>query len=245
MRSASKILVFIASAVLLITGCSGGREVSLIGTILATPTPTVNSPGLPTYLKLDDISLISKVLDCDERYPLASDYQRVSPMRGVYCVTGLRENYRVVRVYESSAAAKQVLDQYLPYQTGGRKVYLMGNWFIYGLPSDFKAVESLRLRGASDPSSYQRVYPERQNICKGLISEALRGRFSGSNLEKVNLESAERLFKGSRKQLDIATSKYGLDLKSAFAANNGLLAEQRLSEASRSYQNFCLNQPAR
>lgn len=165
-------------------------------------------------------------------------------MRGLYCATGSRENYRVVRVYESSAAAKQVLDQYLQYQTGGRRVYLMGNWFIYGLPRDLLAVQRLHLVEATGTSKYLRVYPVRQDICKGLISEALRGRFSDPNLEKLNLDSAEQLFKGARKQLEIAASKYGVELRSAFAANNGLLSEQRLSEASRSYQKFCLSQPA-
>jgi hypothetical protein len=190
-------------------------------------------------LDLSAISVISEALRCDEKYPLASDYQRMTPMRGIYCVSGLSENGRVVRIYESAEAAREILDLYVPYQTGGRKVYLMANWFIYGLPADLKAIQELNLKEASPNPAYHRTYPVKQDICKGLISEALGGAFSNPQLEKSNIDSAEKLFKGSRNQLHLAIVRFGSELRSAYALNNAPLIDQRLSEAAESFRPFC------
>lgn len=239
MRSINKTVAILVLGSLMLSSCAESARQTEATVTLATPTPILNTPDLPAHLELSDISRITKALKCEKKYPLASDYQRMSPMRGVYCVTGLSENSRSVRIYESEAAARDILDLYVPYQTGGRKVYLMANWFIYGLPSDMRTIQKLKLKEARPNPNFQKTYPVKQDMCIGLISEALRGAFSSPEMEKLNIESAEKLFPGAKEQLHIAIAKYGAGLKIAYSSNEFNLIEQRLSEATESYRPFC------
>ena len=124
---------------------------ALLGIMLAASLTLSGSTAIVSesrnsgFISLQEVRQIEKLLKCDDVYRVVSDPYRAARMNGFYCITGLRANFRVVKVFDSTKAAQEDTDLYEPIQTGGRKLYRGENWFVFGLPQDIKAVLSSKL----------------------------------------------------------------------------------------------------
>jgi hypothetical protein len=194
------------------------------------------------YLPLSASYQLEKRLNCEKTYPLVSDPNRASKMNGFYCVSGLRGNFRLVKIFESKKAAKDDTDLYEPIQTGGRKLVVGGNWFIFGLPQDVKAIVSSGLIKRSDSGMGLKDYTTKQDLCMGLSTAAMESHFDDPAGEKRHLHDLEWLFKGGTKQVQSAINRFGPELKKALLGDNGLLMGQTLARASLAYRPFCVAQ---
>lgn len=194
------------------------------------------------YLPLSAATKLEKLLKCERTYPLVSDPNRVSKMNGFYCVTGLRGNFRLVKIFESKKAAKDDTDLYEPIQTGGRKLVLGGNWFVFGLPQDIKAIANSGLIKRSDSAMGLKDYTTKQDLCMGLSTAAMESHFDDPAGEKQHLHDLEWLFKGGTKQVQSAINRFGPELKKALLGDDGLLMGQTLARSSLVYRPFCLSQ---
>lgn len=194
------------------------------------------------YLPLSAATKLEKLLKCERTYPLVSDPNRVSKMNGFYCVTGLRGNFRLVKIFESKKAAKDDTDLYEPIQTGGRKLVLGGNWFVFGLPQDIKAIANSGLIKRSDSAMGLKDYTTKQDLCMGLSTAAMESHFDDPAGEKQHLHDLEWLFKGGAKRVQSAINRFGPDLKKALLGDDGLLMGQTLARSSLVYRSFCLSQ---
>ncbi|MEY4043368.1 MAG: hypothetical protein RL529_935 [Actinomycetota bacterium] len=163
-------------------------------------------------------------------------------MKGFYCVTGLRGNFRLVKIFESKKAAKDDTDLYEPIQTGGRKLLVGGNWFVFGLPQDIKSIVDSGLIKRSDSGMGLKDYTTKQDLCMGLSTAAMESHFDDPSGETRHLHDLEWLFKGGTKQVQSAIKKFGPQLKKALLGDDGLLMGQTLARASLVYRPFCLSQ---
>jgi hypothetical protein len=221
---------------------------SLVGAALAvilfigSPTSTAAPGDSAGYLPLSAATQLEKLLKCEKTYALVSDPNRVSKMNGFYCVTGLRGNFRVVKIFESKRAAKDDIDLYVPIQTGGRKLVVGGNWFVFGLPQDIKTVVNSGLIKRSDSGLGLKDYTTKHDLCMGLSTAAMESHFDNPAGEKRHLHDLEWLFKGGTRQVQSAINRFGPQLKKALLGDDGLLMGQALARASLVYRPFCLSQ---
>jgi hypothetical protein len=231
-------LVLIAG---LLSGCGQQKAPVYEARPQAAEVPLGNTAGLPRFLSLAQVDAVSNSLKCERRFSLEADPYRVSRMRGFYCLSGPAANFRILKIYESAAAARSDVDLYTPIQTGGRKVFLMGNWFLFGLESDARAIKRLALKPASSSSEKIR-FRSRQDICMGLISGAIDLTFSKVDDPRKLVASAENLFPGANHQIERAISKNSWTLQRAYSSQVSAEIEQQLAKASSSYLRFCLAQ---
>lgn len=199
----------------------------------------INNPG---FLSLSASKKLEKLLKCDVVYRLISDPNRAAKMNGFYCVTGLNANFRVVKIFNSTKAAQEDTDLYVPIQTGGRKVYLGKNWFVFGLPNDLKAVLGSKLILKSQAGLGLTDYTNKQDLCMSLSTAALQSHFNDLASEKQHFHDLDWLFKGVSKYVKTAISRYGAQLSKSLLSNNSFPGDQDLAQASLTYKPFCLSQ---
>jgi hypothetical protein len=208
--------------------------------LLGSPTSVSASSNSSGFLPLSAATQLEKLLKCEKTYQLVADPNRVSKMKGFYCVTGLRGNFRLVKIFESKKAAKDDTDLYEPIQTGGRKLVVGGNWFVFGLPQDIKAVLNSGLIKRSDSGLGLKDYTTKQDLCMGLSTAAMESHFDDPSGEARHLHDLEWLFKGGTKHVQSAIKRFGPQLKKALLGDDGLLMGQTIARASLVYRPFCL-----
>jgi hypothetical protein len=221
---------------------------SLLGAFLAISLTLVGSTGNipvvshPGFLPLSAATQLQKSLKCEEVYQVISDPYRAARMNGFYCVTGLRANFRLVKIFDSTKAAKEDTDLYEPIQTGGRRLYLGKNWFVFGLPQDINAVVASSFMQKTDAGLGLTDYTTKQDLCMGLSTAAMESHFDDLTGEKRHFQDLEWLFKGGTKQVRAAIQRYGAQLKKSLLGKNAFPMEQDLAQASLTYRPFCLSQ---
>ncbi len=213
-----------------------------ISLTLAGSTANIPSVSNPGFLPLAAATQLQKLLKCDEVYPVISDPNRAARMNGFYCVTGLRANFRVVKIFDSIKSAQEDTDLYEPIQTGGRKVYKGKNWFVFGLPQDINAVLNSNLIRKTQSGLGLTSYTTKQDLCMGLSTAAMESHFDDRAGEKRHFQDLEWLFKGGTKQVQTAIKKYGAQLGTSLLGDNSFPMEQDLARASLTYRPFCLSQ---
>ena len=196
---------------------------------------------IDTYMQLSEAGRIQDRMDCSEVYPLVSDAYSAARMNGFYCVTGLRANFRIVKIFDDPAVMLNDTELYEPLQTGGRKLLVGKNWFIFGLPQDIEVVTSSTQVTSARGIIREVPYSTKQNICMGLMTSALDFTFNGTDQGKETIENAEDYFPGAEKAYARAVKQWGDRVAAAYSANNGPLIEQTISSASLSYREFCLS----
>lgn len=212
---------------------------------LSSSTAIVSEPQNAGFISLQAAKKLEKLLKCDEVYRVVSDPYRASRMNGFYCVTGLRANFRVVKVFDSTKAAEEDIDLYQPIQTGGRKLYRGENWFVFGLPQDIKAVLASKMIRKTPVGLGLTNYTTKQDLCMGLSTAVLQSHFDNPQGEKRHIQDLEGLFKGGNLQVQAAIQKHGFRLKKSLLGDNSFPIEQDLAEASLTYRPFCVSQTGR
>jgi hypothetical protein len=194
------------------------------------------------FLPLSVASQLERILKCTDVYPLVADPYRAARMNGFYCVTGLRANFRVVKIFDSTKAAQDDTDLYAPIQTGGRKLLLGKNWFVFGLADDISSILKSKLIRANSVGLGLKDYTTKQDLCMGLSTAALESHFDDPPGEQRHLHDLEWLFKGGVAQVRTAINQYGVQLKKSILGDNSFAMEQDLALASLKYRPFCLAQ---
>jgi hypothetical protein len=197
------------------------------------------------FISLQEAKQLESLLKCDDVYRIVSDPYRAARMNGFYCITGLRANFRVVKVFDSAKAAKEDTDLYEPIQTGGRKVYRGENWLVFGLSQDIKAVMASGLIRKTQVGLGLADYTTKQDLCMGLSTAALQSHFANPANEKRHTQDLEWLFKGGNIHVQAASRRYGSRLKKSLLGDNSFPMEQDLAAASLIYRPFCLAQTGR
>jgi uncharacterized protein YaiE (UPF0345 family) len=197
---------------------------------------------LPAFVQLADVVKFGRAMNCADEYPLPADAYHASAMRGFYCVSGRRENFRLVKIFESAQTAKQDTDLYSPIQTGGRKLYLKGNWFLFGLATDAAALAKVSVSRVANSTIFDVKFSSASDACMGMLTSSLDLKFSKTDDPSKLIASGEKFFSGFKAHFETAVQKNASALSRAYAAANGLLQEQRLAEASLGYRNFCRKQ---
>ena len=215
----------ISALVLTLSGCAQGQ----------------NEAKYDTLIEFSEVTRIQNLLDCGEIYPLVSDAYSAAKMKGFYCVSGVRENFRLFKVFDDPEVMLNDIELYEPLQTGGRKLAAGKNWFMFGLPDDIEvALASTQL--SSPGTNSKAVYSPRQNTCMGLMTSALDFTFNGTDQGKATVENAEKFFRGAGGAYEKTVALWGQRVSEAYAVGNGPLIEQTLSSASLNYRDFCLTQ---
>jgi hypothetical protein len=196
--------------------------------------------AIDTYMQLSEASRIQDRMDCSEVYPLVSDAYSAARMNGFYCVTGLRANFRIFKIFDDPEVMLNDTELYEPLQTGGRKLLVGENWFIFGLPQDIEVVKAATQFTNARGILSQAPYSTKQSTCMGLLTSALDFTFNGTDQGKETIENAEDYFPGAEKAYARAVKQWGDRVAAAYSANNGPLIEQTISEASLSYRDYCL-----
>jgi hypothetical protein len=209
---------------------------------LSSSTARVSEPSNTGFISLQSAKQLEKLLKCDDVYRLVSDPYRAARMNGFYCVTGLRANFRVVKVFDSTKAAEEDIDLYQPIQTGGRKLYRGENWFVFGLPQDIKAVLASKLIRKTQVGLGLTNYTTKQDLCMGLSTAVLQSHFDNPQGEKRHMQDLEGLFLGGVRHVQNAITKYGPRLKKSLLGDNSFPMEQDLAAASLTYRPFCIAQ---
>lgn len=209
---------------------------------LSGSTALVSEPSNTGFVSLQSAKQLEKLLRCDDVYRVVSDPYRAARMNGFYCVTGLRANFRVVKVFDSTKAAEEDIDLYQPIQTGGRKLYRGENWFVFGLPQDIKAVLASKLIRKTPVGLGLTNYTSKQDLCMGLSTAVLQSHFDNQAAEKQHIHDLEWLFKGGNLYVQAAIQKYGFRLKKSLLGDNSFPMEQDLAAASLAYRPFCVSQ---
>ena len=218
-------LGIISALVLTLSGCAQGQ----------------NKTENDTVIPFSEVTRIQNSLDCGELYPLVSDAYSAAKMKGFYCVSGLRENFRLFKIFDDPEVMLNDIELYEPLQTGGRKLTAGKNWFMFGLPRDIEvALTSTEL--SSPATNSKAVYSNRQNTCMGLLTSALDFTFNGTDQGKATLENAKKFFRGAEGAYERTVVLWGKQVAEAYAVGNGPLIEQTLSSASLTYRDFCLSQ---
>ena len=221
---------------------------ALLGIMLAASLTLSGSTAIVSesrdagFIRLQEARQLEKLLKCDAVYRVVSDPYRAARMNGFYCVTGLRANFRVVKVFDSTKAAQEDTDLYEPLQTGGRKLYRGENWFVFGLPQDIKAVLSSKLIRKSKAGLGLTNYTTKQDLCMGLSTAVLQSHFDNQQGEKRHIQDLESLFKGGAREVEEAIRRYGSRLNKSLLGDNSFPMEQDLALASLTYRPFCLAQ---
>ena len=216
-----------------------------VSLVLSGSTAIVSEPQNAGFISIQAAKKLEKLLKCDEVYRVVSDPYRAAEMNGFYCVTGLRANFRVVKVFDSAKAAEEDIDLYQPIQTGGRKLYRGENWFVFGLPQDIKAVLASKLIRKTPVGLGLTNYTTKQDLCMGLSTAVLQSHFDNPQGEKRHIQDLEGLFKGGNLQVQAAIQKYGFRLKKSLLGDNSFPMEQDLAAASLTYRPFCVSQTGR
>ena len=216
----------VSALALILSGCAQGKAQS--GTTI------------DTYMQLSEASRIQDRMDCTETYPLVSDAYSAAKMNGFYCVTGLRANFRIFKIFDDPDVMLNDTELYEPLQTGGRKLLVGENWFIFGLPQDIEVVNAATQFTNSRRILGEAPYSTKQNTCMGLMTSALDFTFNGTNQGEATVENAEEFFPGAEQAYARTVKQWGVRVAEAYSANNGPLIEQTLSAASLSYRDFCL-----
>jgi uncharacterized protein YceK len=196
---------------------------------------------IDTYMQLSEVSRIQDRMDCSQVYPLVSDAYSAARMNGFYCVTGLRANFRIFKIFDDPAVMLNDTELYEPLQTGGRKLLVGKNWFVYGLAEDIEVVTSSPQVTSARGIISEVPYSTKQSTCMGLLTSALDFTFNGTDQGKETIENAEENFPGAEQAYERAVKQWGDRVAEAYSANNGPLIEQTISEASLSYRDFCLS----
>jgi hypothetical protein len=223
----ARMLAVVSALALILTGCAQDKAQS--------------NTTIDTYMQLSQASRIQDRMDCSEVYPLVSDAYSAARMNGFYCVTGLRANFRIFKIFDDPAVMLNDTELYEPLQTGGRKLLVGKNWFVYGLAEDIEVVTSSRQVTSARGIISEVPYSTKQNICMGLMTSALDFTFNGTDQGKETIENAEEHFPGAEQAYERAVKQWGDRVAEAYSANNGPLIEQTISEASLSYRDFCLS----
>ena len=195
---------------------------------------------IDTYMHLSEAGRIQDRMDCSEVYPLVSDAYSAAKMTGFYCVTGLRANFRIFKIFDDPDVMLNDTELYAPLQTGGRKLLVGKNWFIFGLPQDIEIVSTANQVTNARGILSETPYSTRQNTCMGLLTSALDFTFNGTNQGEATVQNAEEYFPGAKKAYERTVKLWGDRVADAYSANNGPLIEQTISAASLSYRDFCL-----
>ena len=198
-----------------------------------------NRITIDTYMQLSEAGRIQDRMDCSEVYPLASDAYSAARMNGFYCVTGLRANFRIFKIFDDPAVMLNDTELYEPLQTGGRKLLVGKNWFIFGLPADIEVASAATQFANSRGIISEVPHSTKQSTCMGLLTSALDFTFNGTDQGKETIENAEDYFPGAEKAYARAVKQWGDRVAAAYSANNGPLIEQTISSASLSYRDFC------
>jgi hypothetical protein len=220
-------LALVSALVIALSGC--------------TEVQSQTTETFDTYMQLSEASRIQDRMDCSETYTLVSDAYSAAKMNGFYCVTGLRANFRIFKVFDDPAVMLNDTELYEPLQTGGRKLVVGKNWFIFGLPRDVEVVTAASQFAESRGTLRDVPYSSGQNTCMGLMTSALDFTFNGTNQGKATIENAEEYFPGAEQAYERTLKQWGDRVAESYSANNGPLIEQTISEASRSYRDFCLS----
>ena len=191
-------------------------------------------------MQLSEASRIQDRMDCTETYPLVSDAYSAAKMNGFYCVTGLRANFRIFKIFDDPDVMLNDTELYEPLQTGGRKLLVGKNWFIFGLPQDIEIVSAATQVTNARGILSEAPYSTKQNTCMGLLTSALDFTFNGTNQGTTTMENAEEYFPGAEQAYARTVKLWGDRVTEAYSANNGPLIEQTISAASLSYRDFCL-----
>ena len=191
-------------------------------------------------MQLSEASRIQDRMDCSEVYPLVSDAYSAAKMNGFYCVTGIRANFRIFKIFDDPAVMLNDTELYEPLQTGGRKLLVGENWFIFGLPQDLEVVNAATQFTNSRGILSEAPYLTKQNTCMGLMTSALDFTFNGTNQGQATVENAEEYFPGAEQAYARTVKQWGVRVAEAYSANIGPLIEQTISAASMSYRDFCL-----
>jgi hypothetical protein len=223
----ARALAVASALVLMLSGCA--QEKAQSGTTL------------DTYMQLSEARRIQDLMDCSETYPLVSDAYSAANMNGFYCVTGLRANFRIFKIFDDPDVMLNDTELYAPLQTGGRKLLVGKNWFIFGLPQDIEVATGATQFASSRGILSEAPYSTKQNTCMGLLTSALDFTFNGTNQGEATVENAEEYFPGAERAYARTVKLWGDRVTEAYSANNGPLIEQTISEASRSYRDFCLS----
>lgn len=196
---------------------------------------------IETYMQLSEVSRIQDRMDCSEVYPLVSDAYSAARMNGFYCVTGLRANFRIFKIFDDPAVMLNDTELYEPLQTGGRKLLVGKNWFIFGLPADIEVATAATQFANSRGIVSEVPYSTKQSTCMGLLTSALDFTFNGTGQGKETIENAEEYFPGAAQAYERTVKQWGDRVAEVYLANNGPLIEQTISAASLSYREFCLS----
>lgn len=221
---------------------------SLLGVLLTFSLTFSSSPAIVSetrnsgFISLQSAQQLEKLLKCDEVYRVVSDPYRAARMNGFYCVTGLRANFRVVKVFDSTKAAQEDIDLYEPIQTGGRTLYRGENWFVFGLPKDVRAVLASKLIRKTQVGLALTNYTTKQDLCMGLSTAVLQSHFDNQPGEKRHIQDLEKLFKGGAQRVEEAIRRYGSRLNKSLLGDNSFPIEQDLALASITYRPFCIEQ---
>lgn len=219
-------LALVPALVIMVSGCT--QEKAQVATTL------------DTYMQLSEAGRIQDRMDCSETYALVSDAYSASKMTGFYCVTGLRANFRIFKIFDDPDVMLNDTELYAPLQTGGRKLLVGKNWFIFGLPQDIEIVSTANQVTNARGILSETPYSTRQNTCMGLLTSALDFTFNGTNQGEATVQNAEEYFPGAKKAYERTVKQWGDRVAEAYSANNGPLIEQTISAASLSYRDFCL-----
>lgn len=229
MQSLSKGLWFWISALLTAATLSG----------CSTPIASVSSPtdeaGL--YIAMRDVTKVELALDCERLYRISGDPYRVSASAGFYCVDGLAANFRVFKVYESSATSKLAAQDYESVQTGGRKLTTGKNWFLLGLELDFQRLEALKL----EPQQLAAFPPAQplQDNCMLQVTSLVESLIQEGDADGDFATGIDAAIPGALLQAKSVSNARRGTLAKAFASQDPFSIEQELAEASKSYRNFC------
>ena len=219
-------LALVPALVIMVSGCT--QEKAQVATTL------------DTYMQLSEAGRIQDRMDCSETYALVSDAYSASKMTGFYCVTGLRANFRIFKIFDDPEVMLNDTELYAPLQTGGRKLLVGKNWFIFGLPQDIEIVSTANQVTNARGILSETPYSTRQNTCMGLLTSALDFTFNGTNQGEATVQNAEEYFPGAKEAYERTVKQWGDRVAEAYSANNGPLIEQTISAASLSYRDFCL-----
>lgn len=219
-----RLSALVSALAVLLCGCSQARSMTTFD----------------TYMRLTEVSRIQARMDCSQVYPLVSDAYSAAKMKGFYCVTGLRENFRIFKVFDDPTVMLNDMELYEPLQTGGRKLVAGKNWFIFGLPGDIEVAAAATQFTSARGMIRETSYSTGQNTCMGLMTSALDFTFNGTDQGTTTMKNAEEYFQGAEQAYERVVKLWGERVADAYVADNGPLIEQTISEASLSYRDFCL-----
>lgn len=204
-------------------------------------THSVQTSNQPSYLPISAANELADKFECEHTYPVISDPNQVAVMRGFYCVTGYPSGFRFLAIYDSVESAQAQADLYLNSQTGGRKLVVGSNWFVFGLPNDIVAVQNSGLIETTPIPGHTNKYTENQNFCMSFNSDTLQAWLDKNPSYEELLEDAEMINPGSKALILETIARRGLNPEE-FVRDETFRAEQLIAEVALDFRPFCLSQ---